>query len=452
MKKLLILFSLIFYLGASAQVTVTLRGKYLSNLLNLDSIIVDNLTQQSHLQLAAPPGINSYDIDLMQGKIINDIPEINTYKGYLHEVINLPGLLQVRTALIKPEIISVSLFNILGKIIRHWEVECNSGISLINLSVGLDQLYICTIQGKAISGNFKVFGKDQNPITLNITHGKEWEQQKSLLETSAPDFLYSPGDTVKFTAIKNNMHRNFQVSIPENSDSVLIYLSKPCPGVQTVVDFDGNVYSTVLIKDKCWMRENIKTTHYADGTPLVNGTGAGDITGDYSTKYWFDYNDDPANSEIYGRYYTGAAMMNGTDLGNEKIQGICPIGWHVSTASEWCEMEKYYDKSIMNCDFNPHGYFGNTIGFQLKDVEPMPYLPIFRSSTNESGFKGLLSGTRSWDMFGGLMLNGQWWAYDNINGGLHNQLLRVVTYGAETILRVRIETDTGHSVRCVKNY
>jgi hypothetical protein len=55
-------------------------------------------------------------------------------------------------------------------------------------------------------------------------------------------------------------------------------------------------------------------------------------------------------------------------------------------------------------------------------------------------------------MFGGLMLNGQWWAYDNINGGLHNQLLRVVTYGAETILRVRIETDTGHSVRCVKNY
>ena len=55
----------------------------------------------------------------------------------------------------------------------------------------------------------------------------------------------------------------------------------------TVTDFDGNIYQTVVIGNQVWMKENLNSTHYADGTPLVDGTGAGDISGDYTTKYYF---------------------------------------------------------------------------------------------------------------------------------------------------------------------
>jgi hypothetical protein len=45
MKKILLFLILIPWLVSPAQVTVTLQSKYLGNLLNLDSIIVENLTQ-----------------------------------------------------------------------------------------------------------------------------------------------------------------------------------------------------------------------------------------------------------------------------------------------------------------------------------------------------------------------------------------------------------------------
>ena len=76
----------------------------------------------------------------------------------------------------------------------------------------------------------------------------------------------------------------------------------------TVTDFDGNVYQTVVIGNQIWMKENLNSTHYTDGTPLVDGAGAGDITGDYTTKYYFWYDDDSATyADTYGALYTWAA-------------------------------------------------------------------------------------------------------------------------------------------------
>ncbi len=47
-----------------------------------------------------------------------------------------------------------------------------------------------------------------------------------------------------------------------------------CPGTPTVIDIDGNVYNTVQIDDQCWMKENLKTTTYSNGTAIPNVTDA----------------------------------------------------------------------------------------------------------------------------------------------------------------------------------
>ncbi len=126
----------------------------------------------------------------------------------------------------------------------------------------------------------------------------------------------------------------------------------PCTGKETVKDIDGNVYNTVQYGNQCWLKENLAVTRYANGTPLLNGNGKGNITGHDDKKYWFAYKDSTQYKSTFGLLYTWAAVVNGkggTKTGNEKIQGICPKGWHVPSDAEWEILLEFRKKN--NIDF-----------------------------------------------------------------------------------------------------
>ena len=102
----------------------------------------------------------------------------------------------------------------------------------------------------------------------------------------------------------------------------------------TVKDYEGNVYHTVRLGNQCWMRENLRTTHYADGTQIITSSGTST-----TTPYYYQYNS--ATLTEYGLYYNWPAVMNGagsSDANPSGVQGICPNGWHVPSVAEWEEM------------------------------------------------------------------------------------------------------------------
>ena len=104
-------------------------------------------------------------------------------------------------------------------------------------------------------------------------------------------------------------------------------------GALRVRDYDGNYYNTIKIGNQIWMSENLKSTFFANGDAITDGTGIGDISGESEPKYWFAYNDDLNNVSTYGRLYTWYTIAD--------TRNVCPDGWHIPNDSEWRMLTDY---------------------------------------------------------------------------------------------------------------
>jgi len=141
-----------------------------------------------------------------------------------------------------------------------------------------------------------------------------------------------------------------------------------------VKDVDGNSYKTIKIGNQIWMAENLKTTHYANGDAIPDGTGAGDISGETDPKYWFAYVDDLNNVTTYGRLYTWYTVIDS--------RNVCPDGWHVPTDTEWTTLTDYLGGT-------------SVAGGKLKETGTTHWTTPNTGATNETGFTALPGGYRS---------------------------------------------------------
>jgi uncharacterized protein (TIGR02145 family) len=131
---------------------------------------------------------------------------------------------------------------------------------------------------------------------------------------------------------------------------------------QTVTDFDGNVYNTVTIGSQTWIKENLKSLHYFDGSEIPDVIA---------------YNNLDSLAGIYGLLYTWDAAMNGsTEPGT---QGVCPCEWHVPTDEEWTILENYLGGS-------------SVAGGKMKEIGIEHWYLPNTGATNSSGFSGLPAG------------------------------------------------------------
>jgi uncharacterized protein (TIGR02145 family) len=221
-------------------------------------------------------------------------------------------------------------------------------------------------------------------------------------------------------------------------------------GNTQITDYDGNSYSTVQIGQQIWMAENLKTTHYSNGTPLVDGTGVTEISGDYTTKYWFVYDDNPDNKSTYGLLYTWAAAVNGTSgsaANPSGVQGVCPTGWHIPSDEEWMQLEIFI--GMDEIEAGNEGWRGTDEGGKLKETGYTNWNSPNTGATNKSGFTALGSGQRTnTNLFTNMKIGANFWsAADNDN----QAWTRLLLYDVSTIYRNDYAKNFGMSVRCVKD-
>lgn len=166
-------------------------------------------------------------------------------------------------------------------------------------------------------------------------------------------------------------------------------LGMPSPGIGTVTDIDGNVYNTITLGTQVWMVENLKTTHYRDGTLIPNVTD-NTTWGTLATGAYCDYDNNPANATAYGRLYNSYAATSS--------HNIAPAGWHVPSYAEWMTLFNYLGG-------------GGVAGGRMKETGLTHWLAPNTAADNSSGFTAVGGGSRSaTGTFSSLQANARWWS------------------------------------------
>jgi uncharacterized protein (TIGR02145 family) len=197
---------------------------------------------------------------------------------------------------------------------------------------------------------------------------------------------------------------------------------------QTVTDYDGNVYDTIIIGTQTWLKENLKTTHYNNGVQIPNVTDntawASLLTG---ARCYYN-NDSVSNDSVYGPLYNWYAVNDANNL--------CPAGWHVPTNNEWIAAEAYLGGS-------------GIAGGKMKEAGTSHWTSPNTGATNITDFTGLPGGMR--DPANNFQLigeNGLWWT-STLNGS--NAWSTYMWYLFAGIDHNPGTKKYGFSVRCIKD-
>jgi uncharacterized protein (TIGR02145 family) len=221
----------------------------------------------------------------------------------------------------------------------------------------------------------------------------------------------------------------------------------------TVSDIDGNAYATIEIGTQVWMAENLKVSHYPDGTPITQISDEAewnDMTPDVQAYCW--YNNLTEYSDTSGALYTWAAAMNGelsSDTVPSGVQGVCPDGWHLPSDAEWKILEMFL--GMTQADADNYDWRGSDEGGQLKETGFSNWAFPNTGGSNSSGFTTVPGGFRSAKgVFYSVDQNAAFWS-SKAEEGLDNAWYRTLHYDREQVYRQYNDMRLGLSVRCLKD-
>jgi len=106
-----------------------------------------------------------------------------------------------------------------------------------------------------------------------------------------------------------------------------------------VYDYDGNGYDTVTWNNRTWLKTNLRTTHYADGTPIYFYSDWWDtypnsiITDNLTSLDMYTYFE-PEEGYDYDNYVEEFGLLYNFYTWY-KNKPLCPTGWEMPTPEDW---------------------------------------------------------------------------------------------------------------------
>lgn len=206
----------------------------------------------------------------------------------------------------------------------------------------------------------------------------------------------------------------------------------PCPESGTVTDASGNAYNTVQIGTQCWMKENLNTSKFSDGSVIPRII---------QNNEW-SVREAPSYSSInsyYGKLYNQYTISD--------QRNVCPDGWHVPTSAEWKVLfDSLGGTSVAGGKLKSTASTDNTVCECGKWHNPNNF------ATNSSGFTALPGSGRSYtgSSLGEEGKRAMFWTSDppHTDGGVRYYYITNEYGGVYTNVMNR---KYGYSIRCVRD-
>ena len=208
-----------------------------------------------------------------------------------------------------------------------------------------------------------------------------------------------------------------------------------------VTDVDGNVNSVITIGTQVWMAENLKVTHYRDGSPIPNARDAAALKTRRTGAYGI-YNNNASNEvDTYGVLYNWYSAVDS--------RNIAPAGWHVPSDAEWKKLEIALGMSRSIA--NDGGFRGTNEASKLAGNADLWSYGVLESNADfgTSGFTALPGGNRV--SYGDYYIGygGHFWATTESNSV--SAWSRHLSAHDSTVWRGTTSKRFGLSIRCVRD-
>ena len=197
------------------------------------------------------------------------------------------------------------------------------------------------------------------------------------------------------------------------------------PETETILDQEGNANPTRKIGTQTWMAQNLKTTTFADGSPIP--VVRQDSWYSLTTPACCWVQNDDSRTIAYGTLYNFYAVSD--------PRNVCPNGWHVPSRDEWKAMADELG--------------GNDIaGGKLKETGTAHWMMPNEGASNSTGFGALPAGVRDQLHYQNFSIGAYFWSS---TPNADNAYLESIRYSTADLFSSESVKTAGASVRCVKD-
>lgn len=375
----------------------------------LDKVIIENLSKQWVDSIMAPDTM----VQITNGTGVDDM---NAQTGFVLSAVTpnpFTGTTQVRLQGVKAGALMSEITNMQGQLVASRIFECSQdGSCILSISLANKGVYVLTVSQKDKVRSAKLLNTGNGGDDFISLDGFYTEQNAHKYDDKMNRAtIIKPADQydhmryvgyATYDGVEVESDPATYVLLPSKKVTLNFDVTRtglPCFGMPTATDVDGNVYNTVQVGTQCWLKENMRTIHYANGDSIPLKTNA------YGCCYRYLPNGDSANLQTFGYLYDWNATTLGFS-GSNPNQGVCPTGWHVPTINELNTLFSFVkNTSWLLCDSNgmyDAAALADSVGWDESQYQCAPGYAA--GSYNMSGFSarpaGVCNGTNTYASLG----------------------------------------------------